>query len=342
MQEPYKKMTILIISTGFLLILINAAFASRLLFTVTGEQLGEDFGESVSNAGDINKDGFDDFIVGANRYRNCTIGTTGSAWVYSGKDGSVIYKWCGDPGDVFGASVSNAGDVNNDGTPDIIIGSTMDSSNTTTNSGSTKIFSGRDGSLLYTFYGDSITSFFGHAVKGIGDINIDGFDEVAIGAIFDDNGGFDAGLVRVFSGFDGTILYSFFGDAPNNHLGQSIAGIGDINQDGYRDIIAGAEELNGANPARGYVRLYSGKDGAIIDTIYGDSSYDTFGWSVDRIGDIDQDLVDDFVVGAPGISPTLTNIAGYARIFSGATRTFFIYYFRKKSKRLFWIFSKRC
>src|SRR5690606_28077584 len=160
----------------------------------------------VSGAGDVNNDGFGDLIAGAIGDDNNGSGS-GSARVFSGADGSILYTFDGDSADdQFGESVSGAGDVNNDGFEDLIVGASFDDNNGS-NSGSARVFSGADGSSLYTFDGDSAFDFLGVSVSGAGDVNGDGFDDLIIGASFDDNSGSNSGSARVFSGADGAALY---------------------------------------------------------------------------------------------------------------------------------------
>ena len=120
--------------------------------------------------------------------------------------------------------------------------------------GRARVFSGADGSILYSFTGDSAFDRFGWSVSGAGDVNGDGFDDLIVGAFFDDNNGFNSGSARVFSGADGSVLYTFDGDSIGNLFGVSVSGAGDVNGDGVADFIVGAEN-RGANNG-GYARLF--------------------------------------------------------------------------------------
>ena len=165
------------------------------LYTFNGDSAGDEFGESVSGAGDVNGDGLADLIVGA--YLDDNNGTnSGSARVLSGLDGSTLYTFNGDSADdVFGISVSGAGDVNGDGLADLIVGATGDDNNGG-RSGSARVFSGLDGSTLYTFEGDSAFDYFGRSVSGAGDVNGDGLADFIVGAT---GGGLnEGGYARVF------------------------------------------------------------------------------------------------------------------------------------------------
>jgi hypothetical protein len=236
--------------------------------------------------------------------------------VYSGFDGTVLYRFDGDSNlDLFGASVNGAGDVNSDGFDDLIVGALFDDNNGT-NSGSARVFSGATGRILYTFDGDSPHDLFGGSVSGVGDVNGDGFDDLVVGADNDDNNGQESGSARVFSGADGTTLYTFYGDSPGDLFGRSVSGAGDVNGDGYPDVMVGA--LNDANNGKesGSARLFSGLDGSILHTFDGDSSLDHFGRSVGNAGDVNGDGFGDLIVGASG-DDNNGNLSGSARVFSG-------------------------
>jgi hypothetical protein len=263
------------------------------LYSFNGDSAGDYFGASVSGAGDVNNDGYADIVVGANGDENN--GTaSGSARVFSGQDGSVLYTFNGVSAYYhFGRSVSGAGDVNNDGYADILVGVPGESLG-----GSARVFSGQDGSLLYTFNGDSSNDQFGSSVSGAGDVNNDGYADIVIGAYADDNNGLESGSTRVLSGLDGSRLYTFNGDSADNRFGSSVSGAGDVNGDGYADILVGAygDDSNGADS--GSARLFSGLDGSVLFTFKGDNTNDRFGLSVSGAGDVNNDGYADIVVRA--------------------------------------------
>jgi len=142
--------------------------------------------------------------------------------------------------------VSGAGDVNGDGFADLIVGSSIGNM--------AQVFSGVDGSVLYTFDGDSNFDWLGFAVSDAGDVNDDGVADLIIGVVLDDNNGTDSGSARVLSGSDGSVLYSFDGDSPSDFFGHSVSGLGDINGDGVDDFIVGAS--NGGANNGGYARVF--------------------------------------------------------------------------------------
>ena len=290
---------------------VRSGSDGSVLYDFDGDSFFGFFGSSVSGAGDVNGDGFDDLIVGA-PLDNSNGSFSGRAQVFSGVDGTVLHIFDGESdGDRFGWTVSGAGDVNGDGFDDLIIGSTFVDNNGN-NSGSARVHSGLDGAVLYNFDGDSASDRFGDSVSGAGDVNGDGFDDLIVGASRDDNTGFSSGSARVFSGLDGSVLYNFDGDSAGDFFGESVSGVGDVNGDGFDDLIVGAsnDDNNGSNS--GSARVLSGSDGSVLYTFDGDSAGDLFGLSVSGAGDVNGDGVADFIVGAQDGG---ANDNGYARLF---------------------------
>jgi len=281
------------------------------LYNLNGDSANDQFGTSVSGAGDVNGDGFADLIVGA-RFDDNNGTDSGSARVISGVDGSILYNFDGDSAFAsFGTSVSGAGDVNDDGFADLIVGASLGENNGIL-SGSAWVFSGVDGSVLHRFAGDSSSDLFGECVSGAGDVNGDGFADLIVGAVGDDNNGDRSGSARVFSGSDGSVLYNFDGSSTRNLLGRSVSGAGDVNDDGFADLIVGAIGDGDDNFFNGTTRVYSGSDGSVLHTFGGDPNSSNFGISVSSAGDVNGDGVADVMVGADRGG---ANDGGYARVF---------------------------
>ena len=278
-------------------------------------ELGDRFGSTVSGAGDVNGDGFDDLIVGASGDDNNGL-ESGSVRVFSGVDGSVLYNVDGDSaGNRFGGVVSDAGDVNGDGVADLIVGAGLDSTNGTFR-GSARVLSGVDGSVLHDFEGDTVGDLFGTSVSGAGDVNGDGFADLIVGALFDDNNGFNSGSARVFSGVDGSVLYTFDGDSAEDNFGGSVSGAGDVNGDGFADLIVGASSLAVSPGDFDFARVFSGVDGSVLYTFAGASLDNGFGGSVSGAGDVNGDGFADLVVGA-SLDDNNGTDSGSVRVFSG-------------------------
>ena len=282
----------------------------------SGEYASDYFGDSVSGAGDVNGDGFDDVIVGAFGGDPGGLSYAGSVFVYSGADSSLLYRWDGvEAYGYFGASVSDAGDVNGDGFDDVIVGAHNADPGGKLDAGSAYLYSGVDGSLLHQWDGQTAGDHFGNCVAGAGDVNGDGYADLIIGA----NKNYSAGVpgsAFVFSGFDGSLLYQWNGATIHDGFGGSVAGAGDTNGDGIADVIVGAHNADpGGKLDAGSAYLYSGVDGSLLhqwDGYYPDS---TFGFSVSGAGDVNGDGLGDVIVSDPydGVAGV-----GHAYVYSGA------------------------
>jgi FG-GAP repeat len=208
-----------------------------LLYEFQGQMAAGLFGSSVSAAQDVNADGYDDVIIGQPG------ANLGSAFVFSGADGSRLLLLKSSVGlEEFGSSVSDAGDVNRDGYCDLIVGAPSASTGGLTDAGKAFVFSGLDGSRIYKWTGLATSENFGASVSGAGDVNLDGYADLIVGAPGDSSTGIsNRGYASIYSGADGTRLYFTQGETGYSSMGSSVSGAGDVNQDGYADIIIGAE-----------------------------------------------------------------------------------------------------
>jgi hypothetical protein len=283
------------------------------LYQWNGAHAGDILGWSIAGVGDLNADGHDDVVLGAWDADPNGLSGAGSAFAYSGADGSLLLSWDGTLAyDAFGFSVSGVGDVNQDGTPDIVVGSAGATRNGLQGCGMAQVFSGADGSLLWEWDGVETEGDFGHVVAGAGDLNADGCDDILVGAHVEDGGGFhDGGTTYALSGADGALLYRWYGQSQNDRSGSALCGIGDINRDGFDDVLIGAPlaNPNGLNNA-GVASLYSGIDGSLIERWYGTTSHDRLGHAVANAGDTDGDGYDDLLVSAPLTAPFGLNQGG--------------------------------
>lgn len=279
------------------------------------------FGASVASVGDINADGHDDVIIGADDYDAPGLSSSGAAFVYSGLDGSLLYQFNGGTaGEHSGNSVAGAGDVNADGYPDIIIGASSAYVGSFGNGGYAQVYSGFDGSLLHRWEGTSTYAKFGGSVDGVGDVDLDGYDDLIVGSEFADSiGGTNSGSAYVYSGQTGALLYRFDGTEYDSRLGYSVSGAGDANGDGYADVIVGAYRATSAWGVfrTGSAALFSGLDGSLLHRFDGEGTSDQMGWSVSEAGDVNADGYDDVVVGANLADPGGRYNAGSAYIYSG-------------------------
>ena len=274
------------------------------IWTITGGP-NDMIGQKVSWVGDVNNDGRDDFMFGAPA-ASPNGPSSGFASVYSGANGQMLYTYSGsNTGDRVGAAIAGVGDLNNDGHDDFIVGSSA--------VGAT-VYSGQSGSPLFpTFTSLVADDVYGGTVAGIGDVNNDNVPDFAIGATQDGSIFTQApGYVELRSGTNGVLLRTLTGDSISDRFGVAIDGAGDVNNDGFDDVIIGADQV--PLSFAGYARVYSGADGSTLHTFLGDSSADHFGQTVAGLGDADGNGRMEFLIGASFASPGGLIKAGIGRL----------------------------
>ena len=320
---------------------------------VTGAQAGDYSGLAISSAGDINGDGFDDFVIGA--YGEDTTDTDAGAsyLVYGGTglvnlsladieggDGSqgfVIYG--AELDDFSGYTVSAAGDVNNDGYDDFLIGARGEDTGGGEAGATYLIYGGSGlsdinladiesggGADGIAIYGNDASDEAGRALAAAGDVNGDGYDDFIVGSYGEDTGGSAAGATYVLFGGAGLTNFDLqqvelgigghgimiYGGEANDFSGYSVSSAGDLNGDGYDDILIGAYgEDSGGGASGAYYVVYGAAslvniDLTAMEAADGSKGYfavgaevgDKAGYSVSSAGDVNGDGYDDLVVGA--------------------------------------------
>jgi FG-GAP repeat len=297
-------------STGAVLVKSGATFLTLHFLGGTGTQ--QEFGHSVAAAGDVNGDGRGDVIVGA-RLADPGFPNAGEVKVFSGLTGGVLHTFTGTGGfDTLGDAVASAGDVDGDNVPDIIAGATQPGfmAQYPNGPGYARVWSGATGALLGTAVGSTGAVNFGAAVAGAGDVDLDGFDDVIIGA---PDAQLAAGQVVIHSGAAGAVVRTLNGAPPNDHLGAAIATFGDFDLDGYPDHLIGAPGVGGG---AGAARIYSGQSGAVLASFSHPVAGANFGFAVSAGGDVNGDGVTDVLVALPFSSPGGLLAAGEVRVLS--------------------------
>ena len=307
-------------------------------FRLDGVTEGDLTGASVSTAGDVNGDGFDDVIVGAPRANPATMSSNGSSYLVFGKatgfnaeialsglDGSNGSRLdggrAGDNGVGSGSPVSNAGDINGDGLDDLIIGAPSFGSDhplgisyvvfgKTSSFGATFALSTLDGESGFFIGPGGAHSEFSSTVSNVGDFNGDGFDEIIIGSPVSgpevSPGSFIVayGKASGFAPYDGNEGFAVSAEKFNT-LGNSVSGAGDINGDGFDDVIVSSKNFYDSSSSyvifggMGFNGNLSSLDGTNgFRLIGGVSPIDFWGVSVSDAGDINGDGYDDLITGS--------------------------------------------
>jgi len=265
--------------------------------TLSGGEAQEYFGWSLARVPDHDGDLKPDYLVGAPGASNAR----GKVYLFSGAQGTLIHTLIGEnDGDRFGSGVSSAGDVNQDGLADLLIGAPRYNQGTLVDCGKAYIFSAADFSLLRVHTGADAGNRFGMSLACIGDITGDSFPEYMVGASHQSGtGGTCSGAAFVYSGATAQLLYFYEGESLRAFYGRSMAGLGDADGDGINDYCVGAyrHSVPGSGD-RGCVYVYSGVDGSLADTVDGEFGGDQIGWSVAAAGDVNLDGRADFVTGA--------------------------------------------
>lgn len=283
-------------------------------FTILEEN--QDFanmGISCTGAGDVNADGYSDIIVGAIGYSNGQ-NDEGVAFVYHGTATGIntTYSALLEPNEVdavMGFSVSSAGDVNGDGYSDVIVGALW-LNGATTNEGGAFVFHGGAAGVSTTASStllcNQANAEMGSSVALAGDLNGDGYSDVIVGARAYDNGETDEGVAFVYEGSATGIstlpVVTLEVDQAGASFGFAVASAGDLNGDGYSDLVVGANGFDNGENDEGAAFVYhgapSGISTAVGETFTGGQASAEMGTSVNSAGDVNGDGYSDIVVSA--------------------------------------------
>jgi len=303
---------------------------------------GDQFGRSITRVGDLDGNGFADLAVGAHGDDDGGA-DVGAVWIFRmGAGPSILARqkisllaggFAGqlDPVDGFGRAIGALGDLDGDGIPDLAIGANEDDDGGTNRGAVYVCFLNADGTVrAHQKISSTAGGFagpldnqdqFGRSIAGLGDLDGDGVRDMAVGAIYDDDGVSNAGAVWVlFLRADGTVKASqkisltqggfTYPLTVQSAFGMSVANLGDVNGDGVVDLGVGA--IGGSVGAfqSGAVhvlllrtdgtvascRVINGtREGGLLHEL---DQYDQFGFSVGSLGDVDGDTVPDLVSGA--------------------------------------------
>ncbi len=290
-------------------------------------------GEGVAGVGDVNRDGYDDFVIGAPNNSDAEY-CAGQIYLFFGKPsgwekdtslGDADASFTGEAElDLAGWQLSGAGDVNNDGHDDFLIGVSF-SAEAGYDAGQAYLILGKSsGWAMGTSLADADASFLGEAeydyagscVADAGDVNADGYDDLLIGSYGNDEGADGAGQAYLILGkASGWEMDASLSDADASFIGEAAedkasecSGVGDVNGDGYHDFMIGAHKNDEGGDYAGQVYLILGKaSGWAMDTsladanasFIGEAAGDGAGQGVSGVGDVNGDAYDDFIIAAP-------------------------------------------
>ncbi len=307
-------------------------------FYHAGVDAGAECGTSVAPAGDVNGDGYADIIIGAwGRFNSVTEEDEGWALVYYGSESGLSngYNWHAEgeqSGARLGYSVATAGDVNGDGYADVIVGAPRYDDGDTDEGKAFVWYGSEDGlnggvpgtpaNAVWGTQGNQESAQLGWAVSTAGDVDGDGYADVIIGAPYYTYEQEEEGAARLYRG-SSTGLYPAYdnhdeGNQAGAEFGRSVAMAGDVNGDGYGDVIVGAPYYTSGESQEGRAFVWYGSADGISETrdwwAEGNAVDAYYGYSVATAGDVNGDGYSDIIVGAPGKA----SLAGAAYAYYGA------------------------
>ncbi len=311
-------------------------------WTALGETWAAYFGNVVGSAGDVNGDGYSDIIVGSHGFDGGLGWAQGRAYVWcgspSGPHAAPCWVATGEQGSGYFAytGTGSAGDVNGDGYSDVIVSAAAYSADQA-GEGRAYLYYGSASGLMpapgWSVEGNQAGAHLGYGWPAAGDVNGDGYADVILGAPLFDAGEHDEGAALLYHG--GPAGPSAIADwrAESNqadaNLGVSVGPAGDLNRDGYADVVVGAYRYDGGETDEGAAFVYYGSAAGLKAspdlTIEANQADANLGGSAGTAGDVNGDGYSDLIVNAGGYDSSQTDEGGT-----------FVYHGRPAFPQWFW------
>jgi FG-GAP repeat/Tetratricopeptide repeat len=286
----------------------------RVLHEFRSPSVDEMFGNHVSGAGDVDGDGYADVIVGSPG-REGEAKSPGHAYVYSGRTGKLLLALAGErAGDQFGSTVAG---YRRGEQQYLVVGAPRAGPR---QRGRVYVYRDGSGKAAFTIDSDDTGSALGAMFVSIpGDLDGDGVSDVYASDWSNEALGFSTGRIYVHSGRTGERLLTLTGESAGDGFGTSPSAAGDVDHDGYADLIIGAWQYGKAAVAGGRAYLYSGRDGRLLRTYTSRVPGETFGFDAVGLGDVDGDGTVDLLI-TSGWSGVHGHHSGRAFVVSSGVR----------------------